>query len=153
MNKSITALVASTLVAAALVLAPSTANAQLTGSMQLAFADRGHHLIGRGAFATLTAEVVCTFPGNFEFSDGQAFLRQAQGRELVDGGGDLTVSSADCDGTPHSVNVTVAPQNAPFRPGLAVVIGTVRVCFSDPATGEFGCASDTDGPKEIFLSP
>jgi hypothetical protein len=151
MKKAIATLVASILAVVALVVGASTANAQLTGSINIVFGDEGH-LIGKGVVATLPAEITCTVPGDFEFGEGFAELRQAQGRRIVIATGFASLSSTDCDGTPHFVDFTFFPTDAPFKPGLAVVSGSAFVCFFDPTTGQSACVNDPEGPKEIRLT-
>jgi hypothetical protein len=151
MRKTIAAFVASILAVVALVVGASTANAQPTGSINIVFGDEGH-LLGKGVVVTLPAEITCTISGDFQFGDGFAGLRQAQGRTIVSAMGGASLSSTDCDGTPHFVNFTFFPTDAPFKPGLAVVSGSVSVCFVDPTTGESACASDSEEPKEIRLT-
>ena len=134
----------------ALVVSAGTANAQPTGSMDIVLGNQGH-LIGKGVFATLPAEITCTFSGTFDFAQVQATLRQAKGKTLVTGEAGTGVASLDCDGTPHSVELLFTAQNAPFGSGLAAVTADAVICFTDPTTGEFACASDGDGPKEVRL--
>jgi hypothetical protein len=151
MRKIIAALVAPFLVVVALVVGASTAHAQPTGSIDIALGDEGE-LIGKGAVVIVPAEVTCTFTGNFLFGEFQVGLRQAQGgHRLVSAMGGGGISASDCDGTPHTVDLTFFPSDAPFRPGVAVISGSATIGFSDPDTGEQGFASDSEPVKEIRL--
>jgi hypothetical protein len=98
------------------------------------------------------AEVTCTFTDNFLFGDIEGALRQAQGgHRLVTAIGGTTISASDCDGTPHTVDLTFVPQEAPFRTGVALITARATIGFTDPDTGEQGFASDSQGLTEIRL--
>jgi hypothetical protein len=118
-------------------------------SMEVVLPDQGT-VTARGLILTIPLQITCAFPGTFNDSEIQVSVRQAQGLSIVEGRAFANLSSTDCDGTPHTVNVTVQPENAPFRPGSAVASAFAFVCYSDPATG-FACISDSDGPKAIAL--
>ena len=151
MKKAIAAFVAAVLAVVALVVGASTASAQPTGSIDIVLGDEGQ-LIGKGAVATLPLEVTCTFSGDFLFSEGMASLRQAQGgHRLVTAQAGVALTSSDCDGTPHIVDLTFFPQEAPLKPGVAVAGLTVVICFADPITGESACASDSEAVKQVRL--
>jgi type 1 fimbria pilin len=151
MKRIIAAIVAAILAVIGLVVGASTATAQPTVSIDLVIGDEGT-LIGRGAVATVPVEITCSFSGgDFQFADGLAGLRQVQGRTIVGAQGGVSLSAEDCDGTTHVAEYTFFP-DAPFRPGIAVISGSVTLCVVDPATGQQTCTSDAEGPKEIRLT-
>jgi hypothetical protein len=150
MRKIIAAFVAPVLVVVALVVGASTANAQPTGSIDIVLGEDGQ-LIGKGAVATVPMEVTCSIlSGNFLFADTFASLRQVKGKTLVAAQGGVTLSSADCDGTPHTVNLTFFA-DAPWSPGVAVVNASITLGIVDPDTGEQSFVSDSQGLTEIRL--
>ena len=148
MKRIIAALVAPILAVTGLVVGASTATAQPTVSIDLVIGDRGT-LIGRGAVVTVPGEITCSFSGNFQFADGLAGLTQVQGRTIMGAQGGVSLSAEDCDGTPHGFEYTFFASEAPFRPGVAVISGSINLCAVDPDTGQQVCTSDADGPKEI----
>jgi hypothetical protein len=150
MKRIIGALVAPILAVTGLVLGASPAHAQPTVSIDLVIGDRGT-LIGKGAVATVSGVITCSFTGDFQFADGLAGFRQVQGRRIVGAQGGVSLSAEDCDGTPHGFEYTFFASDVPFRPGVAVISGLVNLCAVDPGTGEQACTSDADGPKEVRL--
>jgi hypothetical protein len=150
MKKTIAAFVAPVLVVVFLVVGAGTANAQITGSVDIVLGDEGR-LIGKGAAATVPLEVTCSSTGDFGFSESNASLRQAQGgHRLVTANGGVSLFASDCDGATHTIDITFFPVEAPLKPGVALVGVTVVVCFVDP-DGGFFCTSDSQAVTEIRL--
>jgi hypothetical protein len=152
MKKTIAASFAAILAVVTLVVGASTANAQPTGSIDIALGDQGE-LIGKGAVVVVPSQLTCSFEGNLQFGEFQVALRQATqgGKVLTSAMGGGVISASDCDGATHTVDLYFFPSEVPFRSGVAVIGGSASIFFVDPDTNEQGVATDSETVKEIRL--
>ncbi|MCA1672626.1 MAG: hypothetical protein LC799_10630 [Actinobacteria bacterium] len=96
-------------------------------------------LVAKGAGVVVPVTVTCA-PSQFNSVDVQ--LSQRSGNGIVQGYGSANVV---CDGTPHTVDVLVSAQGAPFKQGAALARASMFVCdFS-------GCHQASDS-GEIRIS-
>jgi len=150
MNRPLTALATLSIAGAGLFVSSGPTSAQVSATMDVALTGQGS-VADRGLIVRVPVQLTCTFPDIFDYAELYAVVRQAQGRSITVADGYLGLSSSQCDGAPHTVDVTILASSAPFHGGPAVVSVAAYGCSVDPATYEYACASDGDGPKAVSL--
>jgi len=144
MRRLLTGSLAASAAIAAMLVGSATA-ASATHSVQL---DGTASLVGKGAAVTVPVTVTCApspYPGPFPSPFPPPFpgssrvavqVTERSGNRIAQGYGS---ASAVCDGTPHTVDVQVTAQGAPFKHGDAVATATMTVCDYF-----YGCHNATD---------